>query len=117
MTIDELRDRLAELCGYRKIEPQHPLSKTMWVRNGIVFVDCNSSSQDMLHPFPPNDYNALIAAWPEGWRLSVLQLMDGSWWAGGCPVGGVDVIEVDEVPTRYEAELRLTVAVLEATKT
>ena len=107
MTIDELRDRMSVLCGWQLIE--HPIQGPLW-SPGV------NSSKVTAHPFPPNDLNSLAAAWPEGWRLSVLQLMDGSWWAGGCPVGGVDVIEVDEVPTRYEAELRLTVAVLEAAK-
>ena len=110
MTIDELRDRLAELCGYtwhKWTGPDLDGTGHWYGPHGVFIGD---------HPFEDGDYNALIAAWPEGWRLSTLQLMDGSWWAAGCPVGGVDVIEVDEVPTRYEAELRLTVAVLEDAK-
>lgn len=107
-----LRDRLAELCGYRKIEPQHPLGNTVWVRNGIVFIDCNGSRQ--IHPFPPNDYNALIAAWPEEW-----------WWVRCCCDGNVDewragknggfaIVCIPDNGDEYADRLRLTIAVLEA---
>ena len=112
MTIDKLRDRLAELCGWVKVAIPNQTDRfapQIWAKGGF------STS---YHPFPPNDYNALIAAWPEGWEWA--KWGDGTWIAQKCyPVEMRRTpLLLEEVDTgdEYADRLRLTVAVLEAAK-
>lgn len=94
-----LRDRLAELCGWHFEEGE------WWHENHPC---------QLAHPFPPNDYNALIAAWPEEW-----------WWVRCCCDGNVDewragknggfaIVCIPDNGDEYADRLRLTIAVLEA---
>jgi hypothetical protein len=98
MTTDELRDRLAVLCGWTK-HPQgwweSPLPK------GV------SGFCATYHPFPPGDYNALIGAWPEGWCWERHEWVWRGW------TGGISLRECD-TGDEYADRLRLTVAVQEA---
>lgn len=102
--IDNLRDRLAVLCGWEK----HPDCHGGWERTYPPELGV-SGFEFVAHPIPANDYNALIAAWPEDRGLCVSNVGRRSWVARSGE-------RLYEAPTRYEAELRLTVAVLEASQ-
>lgn len=93
MTTDELRDRLAVLCGWA----WH--CDVWWHR---------ADGTRYKHPFPPNDYNALIAAWPEGW---VWYKRPAGWYG---EAGSASVYYGPDTGDEYADRLRLTVAVLEA---
>jgi hypothetical protein len=96
-SLGELRDRLAELCGWA-----YDAACEDWERGDDVAYP---------HPFPPGDLTALAAAWPEGWWWSRLEHMrDGVVW-----LAGQDLVSVRECDTgdEYADRLRLTVAVLE----
>lgn len=106
MTADELRERLAVLCDF-VFEDGH------WWHEGRMWFD---------HPFPPNDYNALIAAWPEGWvwgRCDCVSITEHGEWYGFREIDAIDYtrLVVPDTGDEYADRLRLTVAVLEATKT
>lgn len=107
-----LRDRLAELCGFRKIEPQVDGGKVMWERGGVIWCAC--ISENPMHPFPPNNLTALAAAWPKDWGFLV-SLGSGGWFASASMLNDPCVVTKDiYAPSEYEARLRLTVAVMEA---
>lgn len=103
--IDELRDRLAVLCGW----VDHPEIPGVWWRREAL--EANPEAEGVArHPFPPNDYNALIAAWPGSWRWKRL---DGAWV---CWDEDSRYEEVPDTGDEFADRLRLTVAVLEADK-
>lgn len=112
-----LRDRLAVLCGFRKIEPQVDGGKVMWERGGVILIDCHAGEPS--HPFPPNDLTALAAAWPDDAEVDVLYRVGRGWCVVEYPRVEDWAIMAQWYPTRYEAELRwlvarMTVAVMEA---
>lgn len=94
----DLRDRLAVLCGYRKLTCKAGVS---WGERSI------NSSRVMAHPFPANDLNALAAAWPEGWKW----YKRPAGWYG--EAGSASVYYGPDTGDEYADRLRLTVAVLE----
>jgi hypothetical protein len=105
MTTDELRDRLAVLCGW----VDHPEIPSVWWRRAAL--EAHPDAEGVArHPFPPNDYNALIAAWPRGWEW---ERVDYLWLAYG-PNPDNYQRAIDDTGDEYADRLRLTVAVLEA---
>lgn len=119
-SVDDLRDRLAELCGWeRKLSGTNAVSASFrdpyWERpkpthktGGVVFV---GEFETSMHPFPPNDLTTLAAAWPDGWSWS---RHNGLWWSTS-PPGDLSVgPTIMDTDTEYEDRLRLTVAVLES---
>jgi hypothetical protein len=111
--LNDMRDRLAELCGwqYRRCVCEICNNLSDDDASGWVSGDPDRAGLSPAHPFPEGDLTTLVAAWPEGWYLSIEVWHDGKAMASG----GRDeasTFSSGVVDTEYEARLRLTVAVL-----
>jgi len=102
VTIDECRDRIAVLLGWRRE-----------VRDGIHIWTLDGPST-ALHPVP-DTIDQIAVLWPKGWYWIVSleehsdQVIAQAWkFRGG--------MEVAMCQTEYEARLRLLLAVLEKEK-
>lgn len=100
MEQDELRDKLARLCGW---EPAR-VPPGAWEKD----IDTPAIWVCGNHPFPDGDLTALAAAWPEGVSISIHSDSLSGAWSANCRGG-----QTDQHPTEYAARLALTVAVLE----
>lgn len=102
------RDRLAELCGYKRFYALH---------GGGTWTPPWDSALIVQHPFPDGDLTALAAVWPEGWAMLLNRHyhQPNFWHAmARCLYNGPPLrAERADAPTEYDARLDLTIAVLE----
>ncbi len=105
MTIDECRDRIAVLLGWRTCERGFERDSGM----GVTTVA-------LIHPVP-DTVDGITDMWPVGWswmvyRYSCSTHVVAEAWYGPSPLRNSTFIQLIHA-TEYEARLRLLLAVLE----
>lgn len=109
LTLDQVRDRIAELQGHRLVRPNPDAQH--WIDEAGTVIAYDD------HPVPL-DLSAVAAMMPEGWITGVFQHNPEWWSATGTPFAALpdETTVHGSGPTEVEARLRLTLAVLEAEK-